>query len=90
MPTSREREYYRLGFQDGVRAGKEGYGPLEAKEYSATQTYPRKKVRKLSAWNKFVKVQSKRPMYKKMNNTRRLKAIGVAWRKTPAGKRSRR
>jgi len=48
-----------------------------------------KPKRKLSAWNKFVKVQSKRPMYKKMSTTRRLKALGVAWRKTPAGKKKR-
>jgi len=82
MPTSREREYYRLGFQDGVRAGKEGYGPLEAKEYSATQTYPRKKVRKLSAWNKYVKANSKKPRFRYRNGKLNLKKMAVAFRKT--------
>ena len=90
MPTSREREYYRLGFQDGVRAGKEGYGPLEAKEYSATQTYPRKKVRKLSAWNKYVKANSKKPRFRYRNGKLNLKKMAVAFRKTPAGKKKRR
>tara|TARA_Y100000401_G_scaffold114877_1_gene117566 strand:- start:2564 stop:2917 length:354 start_codon:yes stop_codon:yes gene_type:complete len=45
--------------------------------------------RKPSAYNKFVKKLSKQPKYKKMNNKRRLKAIAVAWRKTPAGKKKR-
>ena len=45
--------------------------------------------RKPSAYNKFVKKLSKQPKYKKMNNKRRLKAIGLAWRKTPAGKKKR-
>jgi len=81
MPTRKEREYYRLGFQDGVRAGKEGYGPLEAKEYSATQTYPRKKVRKLSAWNKFVKANSKKKIFRYRNGKLNLKKMGVAFRK---------
>ena len=93
MPTDREREYYRLGFSDGVKASKEGFGPLEAREYSATKTYPRKKVRKLSPWNKFVKANSKKPrfIYKSGSNKGKLnlKKMGVAFRKTPAGKRKK-
>lgn len=46
-----------------------------------------KTKKKPSAYNKFVKKLSKQPKYKKMSNTRRLKAIGVAWRKTPAGRK---
>ena len=81
MPTEREREYYRLGFSDGVKASKEGFGPLEAREYSATQTYPRKKVRKLSAWNKFVKANSKKKIYRYANGKLKLKKMGIAFRK---------
>ena len=50
---------------------------------------PKKRARKPSKYNLFVKKLSKQPKYKKMNNARRLKAIGVAWRKTPAGKKGR-
>lgn len=88
MPTKTEREYYTMGFRDGYKSFGDmtsGIGLIER-----TETRQRKKTRKLSAWQKFVKTQSKRPKYKKMNNTRRLKAIGVAWRKTPAGKKKRR
>jgi len=81
MPTEREREYYRLGFQDGVKASKEGYGPLEAREYSATKTYPRKKVRKLSAWNKFVKANSNKKKFQYANGKLKLKKMGIAYRK---------
>jgi len=89
MPTTREREYYRMGFYDGIKASKEGYGPLEAKEYSATKTYPRKKVRKLSAWNKFVKANSKKPRFVLRSGKLNLKKMGVAFRKTPLGKKKR-
>ena len=90
MPTSKEREYYRLGFFDGIKASKEGYGPLEAKEYSATKTYPRKRVRNLSAWNKFVKANSKTPRFRMRSGKLNLKKMAVAFRKTPAGKKKRR
>lgn len=79
MPTNREREYYRLGFYDGVKASKEGYGPLEAQEYSATQTYPRKKVRKLSDWQKYIK--NKRNHIKYRDGKLNLKKMGVAFRR---------
>lgn len=90
MPTDRAREYYALGFSDGYKAGK-GRAEVErlGRKMGIGSIRSSKPKRKLSAWQKFVKVQSKRPMYKKMNNTRRLKAIGVAWRKTPAGKKRR-
>lgn len=50
---------------------------------------PKKRTRKPSKYNLFMKKLSKQPKYKKMNNTRRLKAIGVAWRKTPAGRKKK-
>ena len=50
---------------------------------------PRKK-RKLSAWNKFVKANSKKPRFKYRNGKLNLKKMAVAFRKTPAGKKKRR
>ena len=50
----------------------------------------RKKVkpkRKLSAWNKFVKANSKKPRFRLRSGSPNLKKLGVAFRKTPAGKK---
>lgn len=52
-------------------------------------SYKKKPPRALSAWQKFVKSRSKQPKFKKMKNASRLKAIGVAWRKTPAGRKKK-
>jgi hypothetical protein len=53
----------------------------------------RKTKRKLSPWNKFVKANSKKPrfIYKSGSNKGKLnlKKMGVAFRKTPAGKRKK-
>lgn len=52
-----------------------------------------KPKRKLSPWNKFVKANSKKPrfIYKSGSNKGKLnlKKMGVAFRKTPAGKRKK-
>jgi len=48
-----------------------------------------KKKRKLSAWNKFVKANSKKPRFIYRNGKLNLKKMGVAFRKTPAGKKKR-
>tara|TARA_R110000824_G_scaffold54415_1_gene150128 strand:+ start:253 stop:573 length:321 start_codon:yes stop_codon:yes gene_type:complete len=58
------------------------------------QAFPeRKPKRKLSPWNKFVKANSKKPrfIYKSGSNKGKLnlKKMGVAFRKTPAGKRKK-
>jgi len=56
-------------------------------------TIPKKKKRKLSAWQKFVKVNSKKPRFRFKSGSKKgkinLKALGVAYRKTPAGKKKR-
>jgi hypothetical protein len=53
---------------------------------------PRPK-RKLSAWNKFVKANSKKPRFKYKSGANKgklnLKAMAVAFRRTPAGKKSK-
>ena len=48
------------------------------------------KRRKLSAWNKFVKANSKKPRFRYRNGKLNLKKMAVAFRKTPAGKKKRR
>jgi len=57
---------------------------------NATVKVARRK-RKLSAWNKFVKANSKKPRFRyARSNKINLKKMAVAFRKTPAGKKKRR
>jgi hypothetical protein len=82
-------EGYDDGYDDAMRIMRAVRleGKREAKKpFRATKTRG-KTTRKPSKYNLFFKKLTKQPKYKKMNNTRRLKAIGVAWRKTPAGKK---
>jgi hypothetical protein len=100
MPTKREREYYSQGFADAMRmveARKTGSaeGPAHflamrdlEREYTGiydTTYKPRKKPRKLSAWQKFVKANSKKPRFRYKSGAKKgrvnLKALGVAYRK---------
>jgi len=46
--------------------------------------------RKLSAWNKYVKANSKKPRFRLRSGSPNLKKLAVAFRKTPAGKKKRR
>jgi len=99
MPTKTEREYYRMGFSDGLRIGRGGdvqYG-IETRrperiipsvvEYERERAKPK---RKLSAWNKYVKANSNKPRFRLRSGKLNLKKMGVAFRKTPAGKKKRR
>jgi len=85
MPTEREREYYRLGFTDGYKSaeGQTTIGPL----YSKIPSKPKSRIPKLSAWNKFVKANSKKKIYQYANGKLKLKKMGIAFRKTPAGRK---
>jgi len=106
MPTKREREYYRMGYEDGLKSDIFGSkGPnREVKtleqlrspavtERMLLSTVSGTRKRKLSAWNKFVKANSRKPrfIYKSRSNKGKLnlKKMGVAFRKTPAGKRKK-
>ena len=101
MPTKTEREYYRMGFNDGLRQAAEngskdvrtGRG-FSYREGFSERDYPilgsPSKKRKLSAWNKFVKANSKKPRFILRSGKLNLKKMGVAFRKTPAGKKKRR
>ena len=53
-------------------------------------TRAKKPKRKLSAWNKYVKANSKKPRFRYRNGKLNLKKMAVAFRKTPAGKKKRR
>ena len=49
-----------------------------------------KPKRKLSAWNKFIKANAKKPRFRLRSGSPNLKKMAVAFRKTPAGKKKRR
>jgi len=104
MPTKREREYYRLGFFDGQQS-REQYkvrAPIEmfTEERTVGSESPSippsrafqipKKKRKLSAWNKYIKANAKKPRFRLRSGSPNLKKLAVAFRKTPAGKKKRR
>jgi len=97
MPTKREREYYQLGFRDGLEY-KKGRTPeysvydmgAKGAPWDIEPRKPRTVKRKLSAWNKFVKANSKKPRFRYRNGKLNLKKMAVAFRKTPAGKKKRR
>jgi len=50
----------------------------------------KKKKRKLSAWNKYVKANSKKPRFRYRNGKLNLKKMAIAFRKTPAGRKKKR
>jgi len=97
MPTKRERDYYRMGFQDGMfSSGTRKSMPSTKQFIEGLETGPKPstaiqislaKKRKLSPWNKFVKANSKKPRFKLRSGKLNLKKMGVAFRRTPAGKK---
>ena len=101
MPTKREREYYRMGFEDGqiMQRARSKIPPRETErdtiaiDFGQGSPIMAKRKRKLSPWNKFVKANSKKPrfIYKSGSNKGKLnlKKMGVAFRKTPAGKKKK-
>ena len=91
MPTNTEREYYAAGYRDGRRDALRGRGELgrgamadyatDAFRDNIPQSAIRKTKRKLSAWNKFVKANSKKKIYRYANGKLKLKKMGIAFRK---------
>ena len=102
MPTKREREYYQMGFRDAMQmlsqyreTGGTAEGPAHFLALREMETTVRgfgstKPKRKLSAWNKFVKANSKKPRFRYRNGKLNLKKMAIAFRKTPAGRKKRR
>jgi len=91
MPTPREREYYRMGFQDGYhqRTPDTSLLPTELSTAREVRDIRRKPKRKMSAWNKYVKANSNKPRFRYRNGKLNLKKMGVAFRKTPAGRKKK-
>jgi len=93
MPTDKEY-YYLKGYVDGLKkVGTTDFGESELLMDTETRQYfkrPIKKKRKLSAWQKFVKANAKKPRFRLRSGSPNMKKLGVAWRKTPAGKKTRR
>jgi len=85
MPTKREREYYRMGFNDGRKfeetITEPTTKPLAYREQLGVGFGGIKKKRKLSAWQKFVKANSKKKIFQYANGKLKLKKMGIAYRK---------
>ena len=81
MPSEREREYYRMGFADGMKAGVGMEGIDYSKPTSIIAGIKKTRTRKLSAWNKFVKANSKKKIYQYASGKLKLKKMGIAFRK---------
>jgi hypothetical protein len=95
-----EERIYHKGFRDGYRAGHmdaTDYGPSDPPSFkhmksafdmpqrkSGTQLY--RKKRKLSAWNKFVRANSKKKQFRYASGKVNLKKLGVAYRKKKRGR----
>jgi len=84
--TKRERELYMLGYMDGqdrVEPMQFDRDPLRGGRVvqRVMSTGERKPKRKLSAWNKFVKANSKKKIYQFANGKLKLKKMGIAFRK---------
>ena len=80
-----------MGFRDGQRMDLAPTAPEGGDPYSWEPITSRKKPkRKLSAWNKYVKANSKNPRFRYRNGKLNLKKMAIAFRKTPAGKKKRR
>ena len=84
MPTKREREYYAMGYRDGIRASEAPFAEAPLSE----QLRRSKPKRKLSAWNKYVKANANKPRFRyARSNKINLKKMAIAFRKTPAGRK---
>tara|TARA_R110000824_G_scaffold333762_3_gene520314 strand:- start:1061 stop:1345 length:285 start_codon:yes stop_codon:yes gene_type:complete len=91
MPTDRKDFAYIEGYGDGYRKGyrdaKEEFsdGPGLGFRGSYNPQIINKPKRKLSAWQKFVKANSKKPRFRYKSGAKKgklnLKAMGVAYRK---------
>jgi len=81
---------FRLGYETGSGRpmSKQSARSFPARDIDTGERLPKK--RKLSDWNKFVKANSKKPRFIYRNGKLNLKKMGVAFRKTPAGKKKRR
>jgi len=89
MPTDREREYYRMGYEDGVNSDIFGSKGPSRNVKTLKQLSKAKPKRKLSDWQKFIKANSNKKKFKFANGKLKLKSMGIAYRKTAAYKRNK-
>ena len=92
MPSREAREYYRMGYADGLKDARRDIGRdfgNPAYDKADRDFMRRKPKRKLSPWNKFVKANSRKPRFRYKNGKINLKKMGVAFRKTPAGRKKK-
>ena len=89
MPTDREREYYRMGYEDGVNSDILGSKGPSRNVKTLKQLSKAKPRRKLSDWQKFIKANSSKKKFKFANGKLKLKTMGIAYRKTAAYKRNK-
>ena len=82
-----EEDAYRQGYREGYNDASRGLTPVKL---PLGRVERRKPKRKLSAWNKFVKANSKKPRFRLRSGSPNLKKLAVAFRKTPAGRKKRR
>ena len=91
MPSREAREYYRMGYADGLKDAQRDIGRdfgSRGERLKAIMDKPKRR-RKLSAWNKYVKANSKKPRFRMRSGKLNLKKMGVAFRKTPAGRKKK-
>ena len=83
---SRFIDSYEEGYDDGYE---DGANEMKARLMQRQRRAPNasKPKRKLSAWNKFVKANSKKKIFRFANGKLKLKKMGIAFRKTPAGRK---
>jgi hypothetical protein len=87
MPTKRERDYYRMGFIDGMQRGGQRF-PFDKSDLDYDTDFRSRsgaldppKKRKLSAWQKFVKANSRKKEFRYRDGKLNLKKMGVAYRR---------
>ena len=86
VASSYNVEYAKL-FEPEYQRGRD---PEYIEEFVRTARGSPRPKRKLSAWNKFVKANSKKPRFRYRNGKLNLKKMAIAFRKTPAGRKKRR
>ena len=96
MPTEREREYYRMGFEDGMKSmvpEREQWRITDSEKQAplprGRRYWENKPKRKVSSWQKFVKANSNKKKFKYASGKLNLKKMGVAYRKTAVYKRNK-
>jgi hypothetical protein len=71
-------DWYSKGFEDGFAAGQRGQKAVGRLARGLARTKPK---RKLSAWNKFVKANSRKKEFRYRDGKLNLKKMGVAFRR---------